>query len=113
MYTTHRLQEIFRSGSREQRELVTFHVVGALTEYLPWMSARRLIGLNIMETDDGFLLVLKAYKGKKAQVAFTNGSDLAEVFHNLVYFLLFDLASWRDDKFRSMRSDKKKKNGKL
>lgn len=105
MLTTHRMQEIFREGSYGARLMVAHSIILNLDEHLPWLAARQLDGLSLTRQDEGWLIVLRARKRNQRQVAFFAGADPEDVVMIMTHALIFDLASWKTDKYRSMRSD--------
>lgn len=104
--TTHELQEIMRTGRPASRELAAALLLAGLDEYLPWLAARQLDGLTLKAADGDWLLILRAtYKGQP-QVAFIGGLNPEDCITIMAHAVLFDLISWRPDKYRTMRSDK-------
>lgn len=104
MHTTHSMREALRSGNSQQRLKAAQLVLQNLEEWLPWLSGRRLVGLNITARDDGWLLVLKATRKGIPEVAFIGGDSLEDCLVDTAHGLLFAFIQWKPDKFRSMRS---------
>lgn len=109
MITTHQMQEIFRSGSYGARLGVTHNMILTLDEWLPWLAARTFQGLTFTNKDDGWLIVLRATSQNKPQVAFFAGVSPEDAAVVMAHSLLFDLASWKPDKWAATRIDKNKK----
>lgn len=107
MRTTKHMQNIMMNGRSEEREATAMHLLANLDEYLPWLAARTLDGLTLTHKQSDWLLVIKATRGTKKQVAFVGGDHPGECFEVAAHMLLFDLITWKADKFSTMRSDKK------
>lgn len=100
------MQRAFREGGPLSRMTASIYLLYDLDQHLPWLAARQFDGINLTSRSDGWLLVVKARRKDRPQVAFFDGDNPEECFTNMAHQLLFDLAQWKDDKFRSMRSDK-------
>ena len=106
MITTHHAKSVFQTGSYGERLRVTHRVILCLDEWLPWLAARQFTGLTFTRSEDGWLIVLKAIRKKKPQVAFFAGINPEDAAAVMVHALLFDLATWKADKWATMRNDK-------
>ena len=104
--TTKFLQDSLREGGPIARKAAAMEVMANLDEWLPWLAARELTGFTATKKATEWLLVLKASRGGKQEVAFLAGETVEDLYYVGAYALLFDQVRWKEDKFTSMRSDK-------
>lgn len=104
--TTHRMKEEIIHGKTENRVAVAEHLLTSLQAHLPWLAARELTGVNIKRREEDWILVLKARRKTKHQVCFFTGDSIEDCLVNMAHGLLWDLATWKEDKWTTMRSDK-------
>ena len=107
MKTTHQLKKALENGTPRTRNAVAAEVLANIDAHLPWFCARELSGITIKRKPNEWLVVVKAMKGMKHEVAFMAGETIEEAIYALVYSVAFDLMRWREDKYTTMRSDKK------
>lgn len=105
--TTHRMKKAFQEQGPSSRMAASIHLLWGLDQHLPYLAARTFKGLTLTYRDDGWLLVLKADRKGRPQVAFFGGDNPEECIHEMASSLIFDLVRWQPDKFRSIRNDKK------
>lgn len=104
--TTGELRTAFESGSSRQRIKASWELCRNLEEHLPWFASRQLRSLKLIKKSDGWLVIVNAQYGKKDQVCFTEGDNLEECFVNIAHGLVFGLLKWKEDNWRTIRSDK-------
>lgn len=103
------MKEAFETGTARDREQAATEIILNLDEQLPWLEARQFIGLTLSQRPSGWLLIIRSQYGTKNQVMFVGGGSPAEIFLDAAYMILFGLCSWKADKYRTIRNDKKGK----
>lgn len=104
--TTAEMQRAFRDGGPLSRLTAAMMLFFNMDEHLPFLAARTYTGHNLTQKADGWLLVMKAERGGKPQVAFAAGDHPEECYLVAAHSILFNLTLWKPDKYRTMRSDK-------
>lgn len=103
--TTQQLKRALTDGTPAERLHASHLIMANLDEHLPWLAKRTLIGLTISKKDDGWLMIVRAKRGRQPQVSFHHAATLDELWLVTAWWLFHDLARWRNDKYRAMRSD--------
>ena len=70
-----------------------------LPKELAWQSGRELTGLSCSKRSEGWLLVLRAVKKGRKEVAFVGGRDYAECWENAIWGVENGGLRWRDDRY--------------
>lgn len=107
--TTHEIQKTLANGTPDERVVAAMTVLARIDEWMPWLEARRFDGMTITGKDDDWLIVLRATYKKRKQVAFVAEDTLEEALIGTAHRFCFGLLQWKEDQFRSMRSDKNQK----
>jgi len=103
--TTAELKRTFENGRPSERAAATWEIIANLDELLPWLEARQLASISIRNKGDEWLLIVRAWYGRKPQVAFVGADNPEECLVTLAHMVLFGLLTWKPDKYTTMRSD--------
>jgi len=89
--------QIVVKGKKGKAALSDF--IGELEELLPWFTSKRLEGITVKRKGKGWMLILRASKGKERLVAFSESDSLLGVWRNLYRMVVYDKGYWKPDKF--------------
>ena len=70
-----------------------------LDKELAWHTGIQYRGHTLREQENGYLLILRGYKGTRPVVAFCGGGSLLNTYRELYWSLYKNLLVWRDDRY--------------
>lgn len=104
--TTHYIMTLLESDYEGHQRVGATHLLIRIEEWVSYAHKRKFDGLKISQTDDGWLGMVMASRGRTPEVAFIAAATYEDLLVNLAKHMVWGRGVWKTDKYRSMRSDK-------